>query len=160
MKNLFIYKQSRGKRILTHILFWVAYILFFVFQVSFFSKETNYFNTITSLTLTAVVDISAAYFTVYFLLPKFLFTKKYFLFALFFLVSAAFAIIMQRVVLYYISYPLLYPDYTSSTKPFWYINPFYSFVNIYTVVGFFASIKLLKYWYHNQQLKSELENKN
>ncbi|RLD70639.1 MAG: histidine kinase [Bacteroidetes bacterium] len=40
------------------------------------------------------------------------------------------------------------------------MNPFYSFVNIYTVVGFFASIKLLKYWYHNQQLKSELENKN
>ncbi|MEE4258555.1 MAG: histidine kinase, partial [Bacteroidales bacterium] len=64
------------------------------------------------------------------------------------------------VLLYYISYPVFYPEYLDKAGKFWQINPFYTFFNIYTVVGLFASIKLLKYWYQNQQLKAELEDKN
>lgn len=143
-----------------HILFWVAYIVFFFFQNAIFKDGHNYLANLGSLTLTAFVDIAAAYFTVYYLLPKFLFTKKYFQFSIFFLLSAATAIILQRVLMYYISYPVFYPEYLSKVGSFWQINPFYSFFNIYTVVGLFASIKLLKYWYQNQQLKTELENKN
>jgi len=152
--------QSKGSRILLHILFWVSYIVFFFFQNAIFKDSSNYLANLGSLTLTAFVDLAAAYFTVYYLLPKFLFTKKYFQFSIFFLLSAASAIILQRVLMYYISYPVFYPEYLSKIKSFWQINPFYSFFNIYTVVGLFASIKLLKYWYQNQQLKTELENKN
>lgn len=150
----------KGSRILLHILFWVSYIVFFFFQNAIFKDSSDYLASLGSLTLTAFVDMAAAYFTVYYLLPKFLFTKKYFQFSIFFLLSAAAAIILQRVLMYYISYPVFYPEYLSKIKSFWQINPFYSFFNIYTVVGLFASIKLLKYWYQNQQLKTELENKN
>ena len=152
--------QSKGSRILLHILFWVSYIIFFFFQNAIFKDGHNYLANLGSLTLTAFVDMAAAYFTVYYLLPKFLFTKKYFQFSILFLLSAAAAIILQRVLMYYISYPVFYPEYMSKVGSFWQINPFYSFFNIYTVVGLFASIKLLKYWYQNQQLKTELENKN
>lgn len=152
--------QSKGSRILLHILFWVAYIVFFFFQNTIFKDSHNYLASLGSLTLTAFVDMAAAYFTVYYLLPKFLFTKKYPQFAVIFLLSVAAAIILQRALMYYISYPVFYPEYLSKVGSFWQINPFYSFFNIYTVVGLFASIKLLKYWYQNQQLKTELENKN
>jgi len=152
--------QFKGSRILLHILFWVSYIVFFFFQNALFKESPDYLANLGSLTLTAFVDIAAAYFTVYFLLPKFLFTKKYLQFAVIFLLSVAAAIIFQRVLLYYISYPVFYPDYIDKIGKFWQINPFYTFFNIYTVVGLFASIKLLKYWYQNQQLKTELENKN
>lgn len=152
--------QFKGSRLLSHILFWIAYILFFFFQSALFKEHPAYLANLGSLTLTATVDIAATYFTVYFLLPRYLFTKKYFQFSIIFLLSASAAIILQRVLLYYISYPLFYADHMDKAGNFWQINPFYTFFNIYTVVGLFASIKLLKYWYQNQQLKVELEDKN
>ncbi len=160
MKVLKSFLSNQMSRILTHFLFWVSYIIFFYFQYALFEKDIDSFATLGSLTLTASVDIFAAYFTVYFLLPKFLFKKRYFGFAVLFLTSAVAAILLQRVLLYYISFPIFYPDSISSTKSFWHINPFYSFFNIYTVVSLFAVIKLMKYWYKNQQLKKELETKN
>ncbi len=150
----------KGRRVLSHVLFWIGYILFFLLQYAFFYKDMELLPSAASLTLTAFVDIGASYFTVYYLLPRFLFKKKYWEFAIIFLISAAIFIILQRVLLYFISYPYFYPDYVSKAGPFWKINPFMSFINIYTVVGLFATIKLLKYWFQNQQMKTELENKN
>lgn len=147
-------------RISSHIGFWIFYILFFYFQYVLYKEDVNSTSALGSLTLTAIIDILAAYFTVYYLLPKFLFKQKYISFAIIFLLSAAAAIILQRVLLYYISYPVFYPHMVSKVKSFWHINPFYSFFNIYTVVSLFAVIKLMKYWYKNQKLKNELENKN
>lgn len=154
------YSTNPYIRVLSHIAFWLAYIIFFFFQYVFSGKQLDQVSTIASLSLTAIVDILAAYFTVYFLLPRFLFKKRYVSFAAIFLLSAAAAIILQRVLLYYVSYPLFYQDDLHKMKSFWMINPFYSFFNIYTVVSLFAVIKLMKYWYRNQQLKNELETKN
>lgn len=152
--------RFKGSRVLLHILFWIGYIVFAVLQYALFEDDMKYKPALSSLTLTAIVDIAAAYFTVYYLLPKFLFKRRYWEFAIIFLMSAALAIIIQRAMMYYITYPYFYPEYQHKVKSFWTINPFYSFFNIYTVVGAFASIKLLKYWYKNQQTKAELENKN
>ncbi len=160
MNELYKYKNSGFVRILSHLAFWLAYIFFFFFQYKFFSKEFDAISALGSLTITAFVDIAAAYFTVYFLLPKFLFKRKYIWFAVLFLLSAAVAIIMQRVIMVYVTQPLFYADMIKKSSGFWHINPFYSFFNIYTVVSLFATIKLMKYWYKNQKLRMELENKN
>ncbi len=160
MNKINTYSSNPVIRILSHVIFWIAYILFFFLQYKFYSKEFDSLAAISSLTLTATVDILAAYFTVYYLLPRFLFKKKYVLFSVLFLISAVSAILLQRVLLYYISYPIFYSDMMHEASSFWYINPFYSFFNIYTVVSLFAVIKLMKYWYRNQQLKTELEQKN
>lgn len=154
------HKSSGGVRILLHIVFWVAYVTFFFIQYALSSEKHSSMGSLGSLCLTVTIDMAAAYFTVYYLLPKYLFTRKYWQFGVLFILSASLAIIMQRVLMYYISYPYFYPEYLSKLKGFWSINPFYTFLNIYTVVGFFTSIKLLKYWYRNQQVKTELENKN
>lgn len=150
----------KGSRILSHFFFWIGYIIFALLQNALFEEDMEYLPALGSLTATAFVDIAASYFTVYYLLPKFLFKRRYWEFGVIFLLSAAIAIIMQRVILFYISYPYFYPEYLYKVGSFWNINPFYSFFNIYTVVGLFASIKLLKYYYKNQQTKAELENKN
>ena len=152
--------QFKGSRVLSHILFWVLYIVFFILQFGLFSENPSYSNLLISMLSSSVVDILAAYFTVYYLLPKLLFKKKYLLFSLLFILSAGLAIILQRIIHHEFVYPYLYPGSNSANSPFWKINPFYSFVNIYTVIAFFATIKLLKYWYKNQQDKLELENKN
>lgn len=152
--------KFKGSRVLSHVLFWVLYIVFFILQFGLFSENANYSNLGISMVSSSVVDILAAYFTVYYLLPQFLLKKKYLLFGVTFIASAAIAILLQRAILLELVYPYLYPDSASANSPFWRINPFYSFINVYTVVAFFATIKLLKYWYQNQQYKLELENKN
>ena len=151
----------KGSRVLLHISFWIGYIVFVLLQYALFEDDLNYAGTIGSLTLTALIDIAAAYFTVYYLLPNYLFKKKYWQFGVLFLISAAIFILAQRAMMYYVTIPYFYPEKAAwKMKTFWMINPIYSFFNIYTVVGFFASVKLLKYWYKSQQLRTELENKN
>lgn len=151
----------KGSRILAHILFWIAYILYFFLQFNLmYNKEYGFnWNLLGSLAITVWIDIAAAYFTVYYLLPKLLFKRQYLLFFILFIISATAAILLQRVIMIYVSYPIFYTDVTKELN-FWDINPFYSFANIYTVVGLFAAIKLTKYWFRNQQIKKELENKN
>ncbi len=148
-----------SNRVLSHILFWFLYILFYFFQFAVYRKEEINWNVLWSLAITVWIDIGAAYFTVYFLLPKYLFRRRYLLFSIYFILSAAVAGLLQRVIMVYISYPIFYSDYTGEIL-FWKINPFYTLVNIYTVVGLFAAIKLTKMWFRSQQVKKELENKN
>lgn len=153
--------KFKGSRILLHITFWVSYIVFVLLQYALFEDDMDYGPAIGSLSFTALIDIGASYFTVYFLLPKFLFKRRYIEFGIYFLLSAAFFIVAQRAMMFYFTTPMFYPEkYLEKAWHFWQINPIYSFFNIYTVVGFFASVKLVKYYYKNQQLKTELENKN
>ena len=149
-------------RILWHVLFWTGYLSFYVLISSFstgISSQRPVGQMFMQYGITIWVDILAAYFTVYFLMPKFLFKRKYFLFFLFFILSSIVFIFLQRTIVFYITYPVFYPD-VAGNYTYMQFNPFYSFMNIYTVVGLVAAIKLLKYWFQNQQLKSDLENRN
>ncbi len=151
--------QFKGSRVLIHVAFWAAYLAFFIIQSSLYYDDPKYIGIVGSLFLTMWVDIAAAYFTVYYLLPKFLFKRKYWQFALLFLLSAAVAILIQRVLVFYVSAPIFWQE-SGKVMTFWKINPFYSFMNIYSVVGLFAAVKLFKLYFKNQQIKTELENKN
>lgn len=153
--------RFKGRRVLLHIAFWVSYIVFVLLQYALYEDDMDYGAALGSLGFTALIDIGASYFTVYYLLPVFLFKRKYLEFGIIFLLSAAFFILAQRAMMYYFTTPTFYPEkFMSKPHSFWEINPIYSFFNIYTVVGFFASVKLLKYWYKSQQVRVELENKN
>lgn len=140
------------------MIFWVAYLVFSTVQFSLFSDSPELSNVIMRMLLAVWIDMGATYFTVYILFPRFLYTKKYLEFTVSFIFSAAAFIIMQRVLLYYISYPIFSPQYL--TYGFWKINPVYSFFNIYSVTSVFASFKLFRFWYENQKQKEELENQN
>jgi len=143
----------------SHILFWLSYFIFVLIQATFLRKDPSYLDVAFQLVLTLPVDVFAAYLTVYVLLPKLLFKRKYVLFILFLISSGFVFIILQRIILYYISYPLFYPD-RLEISPFFHFNYFYSFINIYMIVGYFMAIKLLKYWYENQNIRMELESQN
>ncbi len=146
-------------RITSHILFWLFYFVFILIEVTFLKDNSNYKATIISLGLTLPVDILASYFTVYYLLPKLLFTKKYLSFAILFLLSALAFIVIQRAIMYFTIYPWYYPEKLETLK-FLKFNYFYSALNIYTIVALFMTIKLLKYWYQNQNIRMELEKEN
>jgi two-component system LytT family sensor kinase len=143
----------------SHILFWILYYAFVFIEVTFLKDNLNYESAVVSLGLTLPVDILASYFTAYYLLPKLLFTRKYLCFAVSFLLSAFAFILMQRTIMYFTTYPWYYPE-RLATLEFFKFNYFYSALNIYTIVTFFTAIKLLKYWYQNQNIRMELEKEN
>jgi len=152
--------QEKKYRILSHLLFWIIYISFYLVQSSIYITSIDFIPSSLSIITTGLLDIFATYFTVYFLLPRFLLKQKYLQLFVFFFLSAGVFIITQRALSFYIRYPLFYPHLMDEMGSFWRINPFYSLINIYSIVGLFTAIKMIKYWFLNQQMKIELENKN
>ncbi len=147
----------RRYRILSHLVFWLAYLIFFTLQSGYLSGD--YLSTFYSYCFYVIPIMIATYFNIYFLLPRFLYVKKYYLFFIIFIISSAVWSIMQRVVVFYVTAPLFYsPElFQRVTAPgFFYPNSMVSYlISIYTVVAIAASIKLLKNYYDNEH-KSQI----
>ncbi len=135
-------------RLLQHILFWVAHIVFYA--TLYGSFEENYAQTFAEELIYAPVKMAFTYFTLYFLLPRFLLTGEYVLFFVWFFTTSLVAGTIQRYISFTFVYPLYYPSWLAD--PFFYFPKIVkSFVGMYTVVFTAVAIKLLKYWYTNQK---------
>ena len=114
MQNQINFIHKNYNRFATHVLFWFIYLVFSSFQFSMFRDSPEPMNVIYRMIISIWIDIGATYFTVYYLFPKFLFTKRYISFASYFLLSAAIIMLLQRLLLYYVSYPMFSPQYVQS----------------------------------------------
>jgi two-component system, LytTR family, sensor kinase len=133
---------------LQHALFWSAHVLFY--GILYGSFADNYRQTITQEVIYLPVRMVFTYFTLYFLLPKFLLPGKYVTFFTWFFLSSVVAGFLQRYVAFTVDYPLYYPEYMQD--PWFYLPKIVKgFVGIYPVAFVAVAIKLLKYWYANQQ---------
>jgi len=95
------------------------------------------------------------YFTLYYLLPRFLLPGRYGAFFSWFLLSSLAACIAQRYIAFNYIYPLYYPD--ALADPFLYPPKVIKmFVVIYPFTFSAVAIKLLKYWYANKQAQQIL----
>lgn len=146
-----------GIRIALHVLFWIAYLLISVITVKRFYEDESLWELIFRYSVTLPVDIGATYFTVYWLFPKFLYYKKYLTFSILLLLSAVGFILLQRVLLWYVTYPLILNRAPAS--PFFLMNWFYSFTNIYWIVVTVAGIKLLQRNFEEEKHTQELNEK-
>ncbi|HEY9044921.1 MAG TPA: histidine kinase [Ohtaekwangia sp.] len=141
-------------RIFQHVFFWLAHLVFYA--VLYGSFEENYRQTFFEELIYLPGKIAFTYFTMYFLLPRFLLPGRYGTFALWFLVSSFIAGIFQRYIAYNIHYPLYYPEYLRD--PFFYFPKIVKmFVSIYPVTFTASTIKLLKFWYTNQKAQQVLK---
>lgn len=152
------FKRREGV-VTLHIIFWLSYLAFHTIELLVFAPQYGFGNIFGRLIISIWVDIFAAYFTVYVLIYRYIFTKKYLLFVVYFLLSAVIAVFVQRLVLFYISYPIFLPQYFE-TKGFWDFYPIYAFFNIYSGMAVFASLVLLRQLFISQRQKRELENQN
>ena len=146
------WKQLYSKplvRVIFHVLFWFLYLLMFALNINRFYEDEKLFQLMYRMFFTMPVDAIAAYFTVYFLLPRFLYRRKYLWFALIFLFSAVGMILLQRLILWYYTYPALLNETPSS--PFFSINWLSSFTNVYLATFIIALIKLVKLRFSEQK---------
>lgn len=145
------------KRLLWHILFWGVVI---GYQVVYFGRFTNYWDTFLAMSPTLPFDMLATYFSIYFLVPKYLLKKKYFLFFVFLLIFSLPILIIELVIGYYIQFPLLLPEEVLDFQFFTFERFFDVFMSIYSITIVAISIKLLKLWFIYQQEKVQLKNQS
>ncbi len=148
----------RRYRPLIHAALWLAYLFAYAFLYYLIYESVNFPKALMQYSFTFWIDILVAYLTVYFLIPRYLLQKRYKAFLGLFLLSAAFFILLQRVVYIYGLYGIMYPEHQSKLV-FWRFNFVYIFFNIYAMPAIFAVVKLVEYWIvnqrRNQQLKEE-----
>lgn len=141
-------------RYLLHILFWTGIFLYDV--VIWGLVDNNYYDRFISTMAELPVKIAATYFTIYFLIDRFLIRKRYTSFMILLLASmAAFGFIL-RLIAYYYLYPKLYPEGLAISlwfPPKILIGIFY----IYAWVAIVSSFHLIRHYYQHQQAAQKLQ---
>jgi len=149
--------QSTAGRIFLHIIFWIFY---FGMESSVYGfTQKNFFQTLSGYMFALPAYLSSTYFTLYVLIPFFLFKRKFVQFVLYLIVSAILFTSLYRVLQYYIIFPQLYPKANENFK-FFSVGFPASLISLYMVVALASALKLLRYWYKNQQIQQQLVNQN
>lgn len=140
-------------RAFLHVLFWAVHVVFYA--TLYGSFEEKYQQAFIEELIFLPVKIVFTYFVLYYLLPRYIFRGHYGSFSIVFLVSSLVAGLAQRYVAFQIDYPLFYPQYIND--PFFYFPKIVkASVGIYPVVFTALTVKLLKFWYANQQAQQVL----
>lgn len=102
------------------------------------------------------VSIPAAYLVVYYLFPKFLYTKRFLLFVVFLIAVFTVSIIATRLIYVYIVLPVKWPEAVAKTK-FWGFSILDGFSAKFFLIGLLAFVELTRKWVFEQKEKNRLE---
>ncbi|GAB3547828.1 sensor histidine kinase [Spirosoma fluminis] len=141
-------------RFVLHSLFWVGIVFYDVLIWGL--VDGKYGEKLISTLVELPIKISAAYFTLYILIDRFLVLKKYLIFLMLLIGSMAICGFILRVISYYILYPVYYPGGLSIPLfflPKILIAIFYT----YSWVAIASTFHLIKYYYQHQQATQLLE---
>lgn len=134
-------------------------MLFFTVQSGY--SNNKYLDTFKAYCLYLPVIILATYFTIYFIIPRYLLTKRYKLFFAWLFSTIILFTILHRAVVIFIISPLLYSaELQASIKNNGFFYPLAlagQFVSMYSVVTAAAFIKLLKKWFQEEMTNRRLQ---
>ena len=136
-------------RVLWHLIFWVVFISFFALVYGSFNED--YGKQYLILLTDAIVQAPAVYFTLYFLMPKFLFREKYLEFILYLIVLILIfsALIWANYV--WVQDPIFWPGNDYEPHFLNYGKILKNTTKIYPVLVLAIIIKWFKYWYVEQK---------
>ncbi|MGL1888817.1 MAG: histidine kinase [Reichenbachiella sp.] len=141
------------QRWFSHLIFWFSFVLFH--STLWGSYDDEYTEAFIIQLMFLPVRILLTYYTLYILLPKYILKGRWVSFGFLLIASAFSGGLLHRLIAYYIEYPIYYPEHIDGNV----LNLFKilkGIVSIYPVVFLAMAIKLLKYWYINQQDKQIL----
>ncbi|MBI9062747.1 MAG: histidine kinase, partial [Marinilabiliaceae bacterium] len=143
------------KRLALHLLFWTGVWFFFYYFFSYNSNDTVYITWFSSCLLPLTMGVT--YFVKRFLIPVYLRTRKYKLFALYSfytLVASSYVIVLA---LYGCLIFLL--KFNISIMPPMSKNFFFILMLVYLVVGMVCFISVLNHNFQTESRNKELQNK-
>ncbi len=142
-------------KIVVHLLFWIGVWFFFYYFFSYNSSDRGYVIWFASLLLP--LTIAVTYFSVYFLIPKYLLPRRYGRFALFgfytLLASSYFIVIIIYGVL------IIYKKFDATNLPPMVKNFFFILILVYLVVGLVSFVMILNRSFKTEKSNRELQNK-
>ncbi|WKK66228.1 sensor histidine kinase [Lutimonas zeaxanthinifaciens] len=148
-------KLINSRFISLHLIFWVGVWFFFVYFFSYNSTDSNYVTWFSTFLLP--VTMITTYFVVYYLIPKYLLSKKYFLFALYSLYTF---IISTWLILMTIFASLVFLSNLKIEKmPPMSKNYIFVLILVYLVVLLVSFVNLLSHNFKTESKNKELQNK-
>ncbi len=146
---------NKTKFIPLHFIFWVAVWFFFVYFFSYNSNNTNYVIWFSSFLLP--ITMITTYFVVYYLIPKYLLTKKYKHFALYSAYTLVFSTYLIIIAIFG-SFVFL-SNMELKNMPPMSRNYIFVLILVYLVVFIVSFISLLNHNFKTQTENKELLNK-
>ena len=140
---------------LLHFLFWIAVWFFFVYFFSYNSTDTVYITWFSSLLLPLTITVT--YYMVYFLIPRYLLTKKYLKFALYSFYAFVFSSYIIVLIIYGCLIFLL--KFNVTNVPPMGKNFLFVIILVYLVVGIVSFITILNHNFITISKNKELQNK-
>lgn len=149
----FSYKKYR---ILLHVLFWLLVLSFYT--LLFGSENSDYRGAFRFVIMLLPITIATTYFLNYFLVPRYVLKKKYFLFVLYFIYSFIISITLglNVVVLTFV----VIADFNTGNMVPASFNVIYLIAGNYLVVLFAVTIKLISKWNMVEKKNLLLEKKS
>jgi len=138
-------------RILTHVIFWVVYYVAYSFL---WVKEGNYYESFGLEFVLMPIRISAAYLTIYYLIPRFLLKEQVIKFLFSYSAIPLIAGIVQRVFIYFFHEALFA---TTSGSPWQIGEVVRAMVLINTTVLFLSAVKMYYYWKEEHDKNSKTD---
>jgi sensor histidine kinase YesM len=138
-----------------HLLFWVGVWFFFLYFFSYNSNDIPYAAWFSSFLLP--VAMITTYFIVYFLLPKYLYTKKYnvfILYSIYTLIISSYLIIVSIFICFIFLSNLKIANMSLLSRNFWFV-----LILVYLVVGLVSFVSLLNHNFKTDSKNKELQNK-
>ena len=156
-------KKLLENRLLSHVLFWII-LIFFFFIIEIPNKYKSPEDWQYSFFYNFPSALVYSYFILLVLIPQFLLKKKYFLFALSFVVWVVVSGLIRVSFLafyeYVIAPKLFHVNHIGETKFSWdFYNDFIfggSFFQVNMIAGLACGVKLFKYWFNKQQQQQQL----
>ena len=141
--------------VLGHTAFWIAVYFFYAYFLGYGSTNTKYINLFSAFLMP--ITISLSYFFIYYLIPRYLLTKKYKLLLLY---STYTLILSVSAIILSILYALIYTENLKSegTSPLTKTLPFIV-LGVFFVVLIVISISLIAHSYKSAVINENLKNK-
>lgn len=128
-----------------HLLFWAAYSTFFAL-----TGGDEFVETLKYELILLPVKMLVVYLTIYLLIPRLFLLGKYWTFFLSVALLLLLGGFLQRTVIYYVLYPLIYPGelHGAFINTYWIIK---NTLTIFTVTLLASAVKITKYWYQDHE---------
>lgn len=138
-----LFSNLLSKRWLIHPAFWILYITFFALTGGdTFTVALQY------ELLLLPVKMLVVYLTIYLLIPKLFLPGRYWTFVLAAIIILILGGVLQRVVIYFFLYPLMYPAELRGEliTTYWIVK---HALSIFTITVLASSIKISRYWFED-----------
>ena len=156
LQNTYL-QDGNWKKISHHVLFWSVYFIFNTLRWS--SIHNDFILSLKTNLIGFPIHMLLAYVNVYYLMPKFIYTKKYFHYVIYFLLSLFIMLLAKFNLTYYLVSTDVMPESPEKVSSLTLDYAVQTMIGEVYVTSFFTAIKLTIDWLRESSKLHDLEKR-